>query len=62
MNKKTKPTWGGSRKGAGRKQIVKDGCALTIWIPGKVYKRLADKAKKNGESVSRLVCRILEGW
>ena len=57
---KTKPTWGGSRKGAGRKEIVKDGRSLTLWIPGNVRKRLDAEAKKYGVPVTRLVRRILE--
>jgi len=60
MNKKTSTTWGGRRKGAGRKRLVKDGCSLTLWLPGKVRKRLDAEAQKNGEPVTSLVRRVLE--
>ena len=60
MSKKKNTTWGGRRKGSGRKQLVKDGISLTLWLPGKVRKRLDAEAQKNGEPVTSLVRRVLE--
>lgn len=61
MGKKKKASWGGQRKGSGRKREVANGCSLMFWLPSRVRKRLDAEAEKNGETVSTLARRILEG-
>ena len=60
MGKKKKVSWGGQRKGSGRKRQVENGCSLMFWLPGPVRKRLDAEAERNGETVSTLARRVFE--
>lgn len=56
----TKPTWGGRRKGSGRKAEMKSATHLAVHIPGPVDKQLRREARKKKQPLSVLVRGILK--
>ena len=56
--KKTR-SWGGQRRGAGRKPLVKDPIRLTARIEREEMEQLEELAEDEGISVSQLVRRLI---
>ena len=55
-----KPTWGGRRKGSGRKPEMKSSTHLAVHIPGPVYGRFRREAMKKERPLSVHVREILK--
>ncbi len=60
MTNKTKPTWGGARKGSGRKLTTEQKDNISVYITKRNIKKLAGMAEEQDKTRSEVVDKLIE--